>query len=534
MSSSPTEPVGKPSALRTWFPLLALALAAVAVTLVWIVPGEDTARLYQVLGTYIAGGVTFLALLLWLLFWAPYPRSTRYGVLAVCVALMGLLVVLFDLDDRGFYGNLVPRFQFRFGASRDDALDQHRKQIAGEQIQGARDLSGTLADDFPEYRGRRRDGVVEGPALARDWTAQPPRQLWRQPVGAGHSSFAIAGPLAVTLEQRRDQEAIVAYEVASGRQVWIHTYPARFKELLGGIGPRSTPTVAGGEVYSLGATGKLVCLEASSGKHRWTVDVLEDNENIKWGMSGSPLVFEDVVVVNPGTQTEKAPGVLAAYDRKTGTRRWAAGRAHAGYSSPQRATLSGKPQVLLFDGEGIAGYDPSADGKPLWRHPWATQENINASQPLVAGDDRVFLTSGYTVGCALLEVKESGGVWSVSEVWKNRKLRARFSSPVLHAGHVYGLDEGVLTCLDVQTGERKWRGERYGHGQMLLSGGLLVILGEEGELALVEATPAGYRELGRTVALEGRTWNVPALSGGLLLVRNGTEMACYDLRPRNP
>jgi outer membrane protein assembly factor BamB len=428
------------------------------------------------------------------------------------------------------------------------------------------DLSGNGPTDWPEYRGRKRDGVVTGPVLATDWSAVKP--LWRQRVGAGHSSFAVAGNLdlpipvisastaglvgsplglgpllaasallprraiAVTLEQRDDREAVVCYHVPTGQQVWAYSYPARFSELMGGPGPRSTPTIRDGEVYALGATGKLVCLEARTGKEKWTADILEDNANLKWGMSGSPLVFDDIVVVNPGVQTAQAAGTLAAYDRKTGKRLWSSGRASAGYSSPMLATLAGKRQILLLDGEGLSGYDPATRGKELWRHPWPVQENINVSQPLVLGEDRVLISSGYGIGSAVLQIKQDGDKWTVEPVWQKRTMRCKFSSPVLHQGHLYGLDEGTLVCVDAKTGERKWRGERYGHGQMLLTNGQLLITSEQGELALVAATPDGYRELTRLQAISGRTWNLPALTNGLALVRNHLEMACYDLKAR--
>jgi outer membrane protein assembly factor BamB len=318
----------------------------------------------------------------------------------------------------------------------------------------------------------------------------------------------------------------------------MYAYPALFKELMGGPGPRSTPTVRDGEVYALGATGKLVCLDARTGKEKWTADILQDNANAKWGMSGSPLVLKDVVVVNPGTQTEQAAGTLAAYDRKSGTRVWSAGRGPSGYSSPMLATLDGKPQILLLDGAGFAGYDPADNGKELWRYPWPVQENINVSQPVVLGDDQVFISSGYGVGGAALRIKQEEGKWTVKVIWprkaedRRKTLRAKFSSPVLYQGHLYGLDEGVLVCVDAKTGERKWRGERYGHGQLLLTNGQLLITSEEGALALVRATPDGYQELTRLQAVSGRTWNLPALTGGLALVRNHLEAACYDLRAR--
>jgi outer membrane protein assembly factor BamB len=470
--------------------------------------------LYLNLTTLSAVGLAGLLLVVWLLFFAPFRREIRLRLAAVPVLLLAAFVGC-------LYAGLI-EIDWRWG--------RQLAQEASGTVPRTEDLSGTGANDFPGFLGRNRDGVVNGPALNTDWSASEPRRLWRKPVGAGHSSFAVAGNVAYTLEQRGNREAVVCYDAATGEAIWIHSYPARFMEALGGLGPRSTPTVSGGEVYTLGATGKLLCLDAYTGKVKWPADVLGDNANVTWGLSGSPLVLDDVVVVNPGAQSPQAAGTLVAYDRKTGERKWVSGRGKAGYSSPMLTTLGGTRQILLFDGQGFSGYDPADQGKQLWRHPWPVQEDINVSQPVVLGPDRVYISSGYGVGGAALEVKKEGGQWSVKPVWKNRKMRCKFSSPVLHEGYLYGLDDGVLVCLDADRGERQWRGERYGHGQLLLTQGLLVITSEQGELILVEASPKQYRELGRVQAVSGRTWNVPALAGGRVFVRNHLEMTCFDLK----
>jgi outer membrane protein assembly factor BamB len=608
-----SPPAPKTSALRRWFPLFAVALAVLSLAVLWRLPEGTPERLIRSMVNFAVVSATLLAVFVWLLFFAPFHRGQRLRAAAALALLLGAFVGSVQLRFLAvdFDGDLVPTFRIRHGfpllalgigalavavswlVPQGPAAGTHRMLASagtvglaglaflgwqlffapvreplteGGNLAVASYLSGNGPTDWPEFRGRKRDGVVTGPALATDWSTLKP--LWRHKVGAGHSSFAVAGNLdvplpvigastvgligsplglgpvfaaaalipgraiAVTLEQRDDREAVVCYHVPTGQQVWAYSYPARFSELMGGPGPRSTPTIQGGEVYSLGATGKLVCLEARTGKEKWTADILENNANLKWGMSGSPLVLDDVVVVNPGAQTAQAAGTLAAYDRKTGKRLWSSGRASAGYSSPMLATLAGKVQILLLDGEGISGYDPADKGKELWRYPWPVQENINVSQPVLLGDDRVLVSSGYDIGSAALQVKQDEGKWTVKRVWQNRKMRCKFSSPVLYQGHLYGLDEGFgfLVCLDANTGERKWRGERYGHGQLLLTNGQLLITSEQGELALVKATPDGYQGLTRLQAISGRTWNLPALANGLALVRNHLEMACYDLK----
>jgi outer membrane protein assembly factor BamB len=609
-----SPPAPKTSALRRWFPLFVVALAVVSLVILWRLPEGTPERLIRSMVNFGVVSATLLAVFVWLLFFAPFRRGQRLRAVAALALLLGAFVGSVQLRFLAvdFDGDLVPNsFRVRhllpllalgLGALAvasiwllpEGKIAGSQRLVAtavaagltglavvgwqvffapvggplteGGNLAVGSFLSGNGPTDWPEYRGRKRDGVVTGPALATDWSAVRP--LWRRKVGAGHSSFAVAGDLdvpvpvvaagtvsllgsplglgplhaasafipggaiAVTLEQRDDREAVVCYHLASGEQAWSYSYPARFSELMGGPGPRSTPTILDNEVYALGATGKLVCLEARTGKEKWTADILENNANIKWGMSGSPLVFDDVVVVNPGAQTTQAAGTLAAYDRKTGKRRWSSGRARAGYSSPMLATLAGKRQILLLDGEGVSGYDLADKGKELWRHPWPVQENINVTQPVLLGEDRVLISSGYGIGSAALKIKEEGGKWTVEPLWQKRTMRCKFSSPVLYQGHLYGLDEGTLVCVDANTGERKWRGERYGHGQVLLTNGQLLITSEDGALALVPATPAGYRELTRLQAISGRTWNLPALAGGLALVRNHLEMACYDLKAR--
>lgn len=536
-TSVSSQTSAKPAAWLSWFPLLVIALAAAAVAVLWLLP-TDLEDLWRRVGTYAAVGLGVILLMGWVAFLAPWSGRTRLSILAAVALLAGAAAATLEMDDSGVGGNIELRLRWRswvpWARSRDDDLERHRQGLGTATAAADEEFSGRGEHDYPEYRGRKRDGVVTGPTLSRSWPEGGPPRVWPkeppQPVGLGHSSFAVAAGAAVTLEQRRDQEAVVCYDLPTGKERWKYTYPALFHETLGGKGPRSTPTIADGDVYALGATGQLVCLDARTGQHRWTADVLKDNTNVKWGMTGSPLVVDKVVVVNAGTQTAQAPGTLHAYDRKTGNRVWASGQGEAGYSSPMLMTLAGKPQIVLFDGEGIAGYDPAEKGKQLWRHPWKTQENINVAQPVQLEGDRIFVSSGYGVGCAMLRVKEQGGAWNVEVVWKNRNMRCRFTSPVLHKGFLYGLDEGWLACLDPQTGERKWREGQHGQGQVLLSGDLLVIQAESGEVVLVEPAPQEYRELGRFQAIRGRSWNLPALAGGLLLVRNHQEMACYDLR----
>jgi outer membrane protein assembly factor BamB len=368
---------------------------------------------------------------------------------------------------------------------------------------------------------------VRGVRLARSWSAEPPRQVWRQPIGAGWSSFAIVGQAAITQEQRGDNEMIVCYEVPTGRALWHHSNRVRFTETQGGDGPRATPTISGGKVYVLGATGILDCLDGATGKLLWTHDTLKEHSapNLYWGKSSSPLIVDDLVVISGGDS--EGPSLLA-YHRDTGIPAWRAGQFKSSYASPMLTTLGGRRQIVMVNGTSVTGHDP-ATGETLWTYSWPG-DWPKCSQPVVLDNDRVFLSAGYQVGCVLLKIEMTKPQEErVAEIWKNNNLRAQFTDVVAHAGFLYGIDDAILVCLDPATGKRTWKGERYGHGQILLVDDLILVQSEPGEIVLVEANSNQHRELGRFPALSDKTWNVPALSGPYLLVRNDREAACYKL-----
>lgn len=379
------------------------------------------------------------------------------------------------------------------------------------------------------FRGPLRDGHYrEGPILL-DWPATL-RPLWKQPVGGGHASFAIADGKAFTIEQRGEQEVVAAYAVASGRELWTSAWPGAFSEYYGGDGPRATPTWHDGTVFALGAEGELRALDAASGAVRWRTNILEDAgaSNLEWGMSASPLVLGDVVVVIPGGGGGQS---VVAYDRASGRRVWSALDDRAAYSSPMAATIGGVDQILAFAATRLLGV--SADGRQLlWEFPWQTQSGINVAQPLVLDDGRVFLSSGYGMGAAMVRVSRQGERLAVEELWRSIRMKNQFTSSVYHDGFIYGLDEAILACIEAATGDLKWKGGRYGFGQVMLASGHLLVVTEEGELALVRATPERHLEIARVRALEGRTWNHPAMADGVLLVRNAAVMAAFDLARR--
>ncbi len=382
--------------------------------------------------------------------------------------------------------------------------------------------------DSPRFRGPAMDGRYET-EIATEWPEGGLPLLWKQPVGGGYASFVVAGGRAFTIEQRRDREVAAAYELNTGREIWTRSWTAEFRETLGGDGPRATPTWDEGRVYALGAAGDLKALEEASGEVLWERNILDDAgaENLQWGMSASPLIVDESVVVLPGGSNGSS---VIAYDKRTGAPRWKAlGDAQA-YTSPMLVTLAGGRQILVVSASRAMGLD-AEDGSLLWDYPWVTSQGINVAQPLVVGENRVFLSAGYGHGAAVVEVIRDGSSLRARPVWSNTRMKNKFTSSVLHQGHIYGLDEAILACIDASTGDLKWKGGRYGYGQLVFAGGHLIVLTERGELALVEATPEEHRELAVFPAIEGKTWNHPAIADGVLLVRNANEMAAFRIAP---
>jgi outer membrane protein assembly factor BamB len=382
-----------------------------------------------------------------------------------------------------------------------------------------------MKTDWPGFRGPLRDDIVRGVRINTDWTQAAPAQLWRRPVGPGWSSFAVSGDLIFTQEQRGQDEVVACYRMSTGAPVWRHRDAARFWESNGGAGPRGTPTLSGGRIFALGATGILNALDAQTGAVLWKRNAQADTgaKLPGWGFSGSPLVVDDVVIV-------AASGILAAYDVATGKPRWTGAKDKGGYSSPHPAEIDGVRQILLINGSGLLSVAP-ATGAPLWKYEW---EGVAIVQPAVVGngDVLVSVTSAMGgMGMRRLSVRHAAGRWTVEEKWMSTGLKPYFSDYVIHNGYAYGFDGAILSCIDLNDGARKWKGGRYGQGQLVLLADqdALLVVSEEGELALVSATPDGFKELARTPGLDGKTWNHPVVVHNVLLVRNDQEMAAYRL-----
>ncbi|HEX4588733.1 MAG TPA: PQQ-binding-like beta-propeller repeat protein, partial [Gemmataceae bacterium] len=416
-----------------WVPVAAVILAGVAVAALWYYPNPDFPNDERSMASSIAVLVAALVIALWVLFLSGIRWVLRIGILAVAAGLV------FSLRWPHFQGNLIPIFRFRW---------QHHDRGQRETTDQVSIPEPTPAD-FPEYRNRNRDGVITGLKLDRGWAIHPPEKLWEVSLGddAGYGGISVVGPAAITLEQIGPMEAVVCYDSDSGKERWRYEYDALFTELMGGTGPRTNPTIVDGDVYTLGATGHLARLDGKTGKPKWTADIVAGSNVVYWGESGSPLVYDRFVVVNrgrnrAGLSKDSAPGTgpgVVAYDRETGKVAWESGDRQAGYSSPQLATIGGIRQVLVFDADGLGSFDPET-GKELWFHEWTQDPEVNVAQPLVFDDGRVFISSGYGHGCAMLMVTNADGKWAVKEMWSNSRLKSKFANPVRLGEHIFGID----------------------------------------------------------------------------------------------
>ena len=480
-----------------------------------------------------------MSLLVWFVRESGHSTRLKQGIVGGLVGLVALGLATLRIERVS--GDLVPEFVWRWSASRDRRLAAPTIGSRPAPVPEVAAAWQATSADFPQFLGPYGRCGVDAPRLDPDWEARPPRLLWRHPIGAGWSGFATFGEHAVTLEQRGDDEIVSSVSLATGEPEWSVPVAARHETVLGGVGPRSTPTIRDGVVYSTGGTGWLHAIDGATGRVLWKLDVLSDlgidaaahAAAVAWGRAGSPLVFEDLVVV-PGGGPKADGGFvsLAAYDRSSGERRWTAGDEQISYVTPQLMTIAEQPVIVSVNEAHVVGYEP-ATGRPVWRFDWPGHSNSDAScsQSVAVADDRIFISKGYGVGAAVFETGDRSVVpWTFKEVWRQpSSLKTKFTNVALHEGHVYGLSDGILECVRVVDGSRQWKGGRYGQGQVLRVGGFLLVQAESGEVVLVEASPARHVVRGRLAAIEGQTWNTLCLAGRRLLVRNAEEAACYEL-----
>jgi outer membrane protein assembly factor BamB len=426
---------------------------------------------------------------------------------------------------RGVSGDLVPILEFRWTTHALSAATPARPQT--NSVSNVQRFNDSTSAVFSQFLGPNRNGVLPDSRLDTNWTTHPPALVWRQKVGAAWSGFVIAGDICLTQEQRGGDECVVAYELATGRQIWLHADAAHYHTVIAGEGPRATPTVVNNRVFACGATGILNCLDLASGRLIWTRNVVsESGGNIpEWGIASSPLAANGLVIAHGGNGTQRS---LLAFEAADGKLAWSAAANHS-YASPSLSTLSGVPQVLAFSSRSITAHDP-ATGATLWESPWGSG-NVVCSSPVVVSSNRVAFSSGYGFGAELLEIsRNADSKLAARIVWKSIRLKAKFAHVFARDGYLYGLDDGMFACVDLQDGSLRWKEGRYGHGQGLLVGDLYVLMAESGELILLRPTPGAPNELARTRVFSAKTWNPLALAGDLLLVRNDQEAACLRLK----
>jgi outer membrane protein assembly factor BamB len=426
----------------------------------------------------------------------------------------------------GFDGSYWPQFRWRWQPSPEQLLLERQVAEPSGDARVAIELS---AADWPGFRGANRDGRIVNMTVQIDWNTSPPKELWRIPVGPAWSSFACGADRLFTQEQRGESEAVVCYHAGTGKEVWRQTVQTRFTEVVSGAGPRATPTIADGRLYTMGAKATLNCLDAATGEPIWSRDlVAEIGAKVPmWGFSCSPLVVDEHVIVYADGRDGQG---LVAYDRRTGDPAWHVAAGGMNYTSAQPAAIAGVDLALFVNETGLLGIDP-ADGSVLWQFKPSGLKPFLMVQPQPISDHSVIMPLGDGIGVTRVDIQHDDAGWKVAERWTSRHLKPSFNDFVYHEGHLYGFDQNIFTCVDAETGKRKWKQGRYGFGQVLLmeASSSLIITCESGEVVHLAADPEEHRELGRIPALDGKTWNHPIVAANRLFLRNSEEAACYAL-----
>lgn len=489
--------------------------------------------------TFLLAAAAIFALVVWILSRRRWPLMKRLRAVAVIVLLV--CVPILTLRIEGYSGRLVPIVRWRWSAKSEPLTE--RPALAGDVT--AVDMLTVTADDVPQFLGPERTPDLPHIQLERDWDLHPPQRLWRRPIGAGWSGFSVVNGYAVTMEQRGPQEMVTCYDVRDGQIMWATGHEARHETVMGGVGPRGTPMIDEGFVYALGATGVLQCLDGATGRVVWSEDILrrwgitpaEDQKSVGWGRAGSPLVVGNLVMVPFGGPPSGPFHSLAAYDKSTGEPLWQGGDRQVSFASPTLTTLCGIEQVVIVNEDCVSGHRWE-DGSTLWTYPWdgSSTQNASCSQAVTLPGDRVLLSKGYGGGAELIQlVPADNGLLRGQRLWAERRvLKTKFTNVVVRDGFAFGLSDGILECVDLETGTRQWKERRgdFGHGQILGAGDVMLVQAEDGEIVMVDMNPRELVVLGRLPALSERTWNTLCLYGDLLLARNASEAVCYRLARR--
>lgn len=521
---------------------------------------------------------SLLGVVIWPLWLALFARKWLIGFLAFALPVSWMV-----LYHPNFGGDAeILGWEPRFWRSKSPAFAD---ASAAESSNRKADLKPTTEFDFPQFLGRDRNGLVSGIELASDWNEHEPKQIWRQPIGEGWSGFVAVNGFAITQEQREEYECVTCYDIETGELVWLRSVMRRHEDVvgLGKVGPRATPTIDDGLIYVMGGTGVLDCLDGSDGTLVWTADIPElvgiklttdntnsrglnfttENSSLMWGRSGSPLIFENMVIIpagGPKQDPNERTATLIAFDKKSGEEIWRGGNLPIAYGSPSIAIIDGQPQVLLVAESFAVGHDVKT-GVELWRHQrsGSSDADANCSQVTFLGGRRLVVSKGYNMGGEIIELEELSmdnkksanpstnqsasahhKYKAVSLKTDPRVLKTKLTSPVMFGNYAFCLSDGYLECTAL-IGEpdgkshlvRKWKQRgRFGNGQLLLVGDLLVVHSEDGELMLVEANPEAYELLGSIKTISGICWNTICVYKNRILVRSEKEAACFELQLR--
>ena len=506
-----------------FFGLLGL-IASIGVTLLLVDPtmrGPGT--------TYLTLPMGMVGFVLGAAFLRQRRPIVRTGV-ALLLALVGFGFSIL-LRNEGMTGDYALGTRWRWSRTPEDLMLANLKpeSLSKPDRSAPRPADQSLANpEWPAFRGADRASRARGPQISTNWAAVPPRQLWKIPVGPGWSSFAVAGQLLFTQEQRGPMETVVCYDTETGREIWNRQLQTRLDDPLGGPGPRATPTLANGGLFVTGATGAFMRLDPATGEVVWKRDLpgISGGKVPMWGYSASPLVTGTVAIVYAGGAGGKN---VLAFDSTSGALRWSAPAGNDSYSSPQLNTMAGEDLVLMLSNDGLIFLVP-ATGQERLNYRWKFS-NYRALQPSLVGVDAVLLPTGMNTGTRAIRVTKANGQLAAEELWTSRNLKPDFTDLVTFQGYAYGNDGGITTCVDLKTGERKWKGGRYGKGQVLLleDSSLLLVAAESGDVVLLAATPNAHMEVASFKALDGKTWNHPVVVGDRLYVRNSQEAAAFQL-----
>ena len=379
---------------------------------------------------------------------------------------------------------------------------------------------------WPQWLGPYRNGISPQTGLFGD--APSFKESWRVHAGPGFSGLSVVGDRIYTMYVHSQVEYAVCLDARSGEMLWRTRTDRNLPERQGGDGPRATPTVDGKMVYVFSAHGTLYALDSQFGTEKWSHDLVRgfSSKRPTWGFCTSPLVAGDLVLIEAGSKRGRS---LMAFDKTSGEVAWTAGNDEMGYSSPIIATIGRTRQAVFFTGDGLVAVEPQ-HGRVLWKHLWLTSHHVNAATPVFIPPNRFFISSSYDMGGAVVEVTATDEGYEVAEVWRNKEMKNHFATSIYYQGHLYGFDGSILKCLDAETGGEKWKTRGYGKGTLIVADGHLILLGEQGNLGLAEATPEGFVEKANAqVFRHSKCWTVPSLAEGRIYLRDDKEIVRIDL-----